>query len=76
MRKIEPKDAARRSLLMSHPDAARIMEAGIRYGWASRTWREQFGKNLDPVKVQELVREITEAYELSGFPRYGKKGRT
>ena len=48
----------------------RLIEAGIRYGWASRGLFEI--RQLKQEKVDKSMEEIVRAYMTSGFPRYGR----
>ncbi len=48
----------------------RLIEAGIRYGWASRGLFEI--RPLKQEKVDGVMEEIVRAYMQSGFPRYGR----
>ncbi len=48
----------------------RLIEAGIRYGWASRGLFEI--RPLKQEKVDGVMEEIVRAYMQSGFPTYGR----
>lgn len=48
----------------------RLVEAGIRYGWASRGLFEI--RPLKQEKVDAVMEEIVRAYMQSEFPRYGR----
>ena len=48
----------------------RLIEAGIRYGWASRGLFEI--RPLKQEKVDGVMKEIVRAYMQGGFPRYGR----